>query len=82
MPGSTAQVEGRVTLVMHFEWERNGKTIPLTDYRGSARYVRPVQQRIAAEAVLRQSLVTGLTYLNTWINQEAPRSSKLATSLS
>ncbi|OUJ76348.1 hypothetical protein BXP70_02225 [Hymenobacter crusticola] len=81
LPGSKAQVEGRVVLAMHFEWERNGKTIPLTDYRGTARYVRPAQQPIETAAVLRQSLVTGLTYLNTWINQEASRSSKLATNL-
>ena len=81
LPGAASQVEGRVTLVMRVEWERNGKTIHLTDYRGAARYVRPSQQPIALESVLRQSLVTGLTYLNTWMNQEAQRNSKLATSL-
>ncbi|WP_229755127.1 hypothetical protein [Hymenobacter cavernae] len=81
VPGATGQVEGKVTLKMSFEWPRSGKMIHLTDYQGSARYVRPATQAVLVEPVLRQSLVSALNYLNTWMNQEAPRSLRLATGL-
>lgn len=81
LAGAPGMVEGRITVALGLEWERSGKTIPLTDYRGAARYRRPAGQFGVVEPTLRQALVEALKYLNTWMNQEAPRSAKLATGL-
>ncbi|WP_400193202.1 hypothetical protein [Hymenobacter sp. B81] len=79
--GAPGRVEGRVTLSMAFDWERNGRRIHLTDYRGAARYLRPAAQPGGAEPALRQALAESLGYLHHWINREVNGNAKLATSL-
>ncbi|RYU78103.1 hypothetical protein [Hymenobacter persicinus] len=76
--GAPGQVEGRVTVGMTFEWARNGQRLPLTTYRGAARYLRPARQLTVVEPTLRQALSEALNYLNTWMNQQARHNPVLA----
>ncbi|MDX5481020.1 MAG: hypothetical protein LPK07_05000 [Hymenobacteraceae bacterium] len=78
MPGEKGRVEGKVTIAMAFDTEREGEQINLVEYRGGARYIRSASQPGVAEPALRQSLAEALKYLNNWMNQEASRNEKLA----
>ncbi|GAB3505948.1 hypothetical protein GCM10027341_38340 [Spirosoma knui] len=53
----------------------------LTTYRGSANYVRPLQQTTVIEPTIRQALVASLRSLNDYMNREASQNEKLATRL-
>lgn len=80
--GAPGWANGQLSLAMSFEWQRNGRVIPLTTYTGAARYARPLNSSFAsAEPVLRQALVEALKYLNTWMTREAATNRKLATVL-
>jgi len=83
-PGAKGHVQGHVAVAMSFELQRQGEEEPvqLLSYKGGARYIRPANQLSVVEPVLRQSLADALTYLNTWMNQEASRNPKLAKGLS
>ena len=76
--GTTGQVEGRVTVAMAFDWQRNGQTVHLTDYRGAARYVRPAGQLSVVEPTLSAALGLALTHLNRWLQQAEGQNPKLA----
>lgn len=82
-PGAKGHVQGHVAVAMSFELQRQGEEEPvqLLSYKGGAKYIRPANQLSVVEPVLRQSLADALTYLNTWINQEAGRNPKLAKGL-
>ncbi|MCB2407978.1 hypothetical protein [Hymenobacter lucidus] len=80
-PGQPAQVDGRIALKMTLEWQREGETIALTDYRGAARYRRPLNQPAVVEPALRQALTEALRYCHSWVTTQAPTSLKLATGL-
>ncbi|MCB2378952.1 hypothetical protein LGH70_15230 [Hymenobacter sp. BT635] len=80
-PGQPAQVDGRVEIKMAFEWQREGKTVFLTDYYGAARYQRPLAQTAVVEPALRQALTEAVRYLHQWVQAQAPTSLKLATGL-
>ncbi|MBG8554347.1 hypothetical protein [Hymenobacter guriensis] len=75
-PGGT--IDGQITVAFSFDWQREGETVPLTQYRGGARYRRLPSQRAAVEPALRQALVGALTYFDTWMTQQAPRNVALA----
>ena len=75
------RVDGRVAVAMAFEYQRDGQTIPLVEYRGGARYDRPASQHGVVEPALRRSLADALLYLNTWIDREAGSNEKLAKAL-
>ncbi|OON67886.1 hypothetical protein B0919_16770 [Hymenobacter sp. CRA2] len=78
-PGTPGYSVGSLTLSLSFDWQRDGKVIHLTDYRGTARFARPLRSTYAsAEPVLRQALVEGLKYFDQWMNREAVLNSKLA----
>ncbi|KAA9333513.1 hypothetical protein F0P96_09840 [Hymenobacter busanensis] len=79
--GAPGRVEGRATVAMAFEWQRNGRTIPLTTYRGTARYLRPAAQPGGTEPALQQALADALRHLNAWVNREVNGNAKLATAL-
>ncbi|TGE25080.1 hypothetical protein E5K00_07740 [Hymenobacter aquaticus] len=81
VPGQPAQVEGRVEIKLAFEWQREGQTVPLTDYHGAARYRRPLAQPAVVEPALRQALTEAVRYLHQWVHTQAPTSLKLATGL-
>ncbi|RDC64934.1 hypothetical protein [Adhaeribacter pallidiroseus] len=75
------RVEGRVRIAMAFEYRRAGKPVHLVEYRGGARYGRPTGSLTVVEPTLRQALIAGLSYINTWMNQEAGKNEKLATGI-
>ncbi|WP_345070886.1 hypothetical protein [Hymenobacter fastidiosus] len=77
VPGSPGQVEGRVVVAMAFEWQRDGQTVPLTEYRNVARYGRPVGQRAVVAPTLQTALGLGLRYLNDWLIQAEGHNLKL-----
>jgi hypothetical protein len=80
--GAPGWASGRLSLVLSFDWQRDGRRVPLTTYTGAARYLRPLNSRYdAAEPVLRQALVEALKYLNGWMSREARANLKLATGL-
>lgn len=53
----------------------------LTDYWGSANYVRPLGRTAVVESTIRQALVASLRSLNEYMNKESGRNEKLAKSL-
>lgn len=76
--GPAGRVDGKVLVVLAFDIIRSGKTVHTLEYRGGARYSRPIAQFTVLEPTLRQSLTDGLQYLNTWMDREADRTEKLA----
>jgi hypothetical protein len=76
--GTNGQVDGFLMLQMAFDFERDGKRIPLVDYRGGARYSRPANSMAVVEPTIRQALTEALQYLNTWMDEEAHRTERLA----
>ncbi|AYA37633.1 hypothetical protein D3Y59_11600 [Hymenobacter oligotrophus] len=79
--GTNWLIDGKVMVHLAFEWQRNGKTIPLTSYQGGARYRRTTKQLGIIEPTLRQSLADALGNFNGWIAQAARYDEKLATGL-
>lgn len=59
----------------------NPNTTPLTTYRGSASYTRPLSQTTVIESTVRQAVVASLRMLNEYMNREAGQNEKLAKSL-
>ncbi|MFD2571252.1 hypothetical protein ACFSUS_11455 [Spirosoma soli] len=61
----------------------NGQEVStrLTTYRGSANYVRPLNQTAVIEPTIRQAIVASLRSLNEYMNREAGKNEKLAKSL-
>ena len=81
-PAPGGRVEGRVRVELAYDWLRPHDTpLPLTVYRGGARYLRPATDISTVEPALRQALVEGLRYLNTWLPQAAAHDVRLATSV-
>ena len=72
-------INGDVSLIMSFSLLRDDcDTIHLVDYNGKTKYTRsggPIQD---AEPTLRHMLENGLTYLNSWMNRQAPVNINLA----
>ncbi|QJX46402.1 hypothetical protein HMJ29_05410 [Hymenobacter taeanensis] len=74
-------VEGQISLDLAFDYQTPDRLVPLTQYRGGARYVRPAANRSPVEPALRQALANSLVYLNTWLNQAAASDVRLATAV-
>ncbi|AHJ99449.1 hypothetical protein [Hymenobacter swuensis] len=82
MPGASRQVAGQVTVRLAFDWRNSeGQTITLTEYRGGARYLRPLTNRAVVEPTLRQALLSGFTYFNQWLTQALPHDVRLASAV-
>jgi hypothetical protein len=77
-PGEGGRVEGRVWVAMEFDLQRDGQQLHLTGYSGGVRYSRDASHHAVVEPALRQSLARALEFLNTWMEEEAPRNEKLA----
>jgi hypothetical protein len=72
------RVEGRVNLVFSFNLDKGeDDRVHLADYNSSAVYNRDAAQVLNVEPTLRRLLVSGLLYVNTWINQQAETNIKL-----
>lgn len=79
--GAKGRVNGTVAVHMAFDLQREGEQVPLIEFRGGAKYIRPASQHDVVEPTLRQSLVAGLQYFNTWIDQEANRNELFAKAI-
>lgn len=80
------RVTGQFTFSVTFELlgkddAGNETSTRLTDYRGSANYVRPLGRTAVIESTIRQALVASLRNLNDYMNRESGRNEKLAKSL-
>ncbi|UYZ62633.1 hypothetical protein [Hymenobacter weizhouensis] len=80
-PAAAGQVAGRIQLHLAFDWQQPGRPVPLTEYRGGARYVRPASSLAVVEPTLRQALAGSLTYFNTWMTQAVAHDVRLATAV-
>lgn len=78
MPVAAGRVAGNISVIMSFEMEREGETVPLLQYKGGGRYERPATRNEVTEPALRQSIVEALRYLNTWMDREANINPRLA----
>lgn len=76
--GEKGVVEGRVELVLAFDLQKGDERIPLSTYKGGVRYKRSVGHYGVVEPALRKSLVSALTYINSWMEREASQNVKLA----
>ncbi|HEY8930870.1 MAG TPA: hypothetical protein VIM55_16815 [Mucilaginibacter sp.] len=74
------RVEGHVNIFFSFGIDRGEDldVLPLASYNGSAVYNRDITQTQNIEPTLRRVLVNGLSYLDTWMNQQAGTNIKLA----
>ncbi len=79
--GAKGMVDGRVAIAMEFDLLRDGEYVNLIQYKGGAKYGRSANQLSVVEPALRQSLVSSLKYLNTWMDREADVNEKLAKGL-
>ncbi|MDO6391825.1 hypothetical protein Q4E40_16935 [Pontibacter sp. BT731] len=77
-PAAAGRVAGNISVIMFFEMEREGETVPLLQYKGGGRYERPATRNEVTEPALRQSIVEALRYLNTWMDREANTNHRLA----
>ena len=80
------RVTGQFTFAVNFELLGKNDagaeaSSPLTEYRGSASYTRPLDQSGVVEQSIRQALVASLRSLNEYMNRESGRNEKLAKSL-
>lgn len=80
-PAPGGLVEGRIAVVMAFDYQTPDRAVFLTEYRGGARYMRSATDLAPVEPALRQSLAGGLSYLQAWISQAATRDVRLATAV-
>lgn len=76
--GAPGIVEGRVAIKLAYELLQGEKNIPLGTYSGGVLYKRSVGHYGVVEPALRRSLVSALTYVNDWMDREAPNNLKLA----
>lgn len=77
-PTDAGRVAGNISVVMAFEMEREGETVPLLEYKGGGRYERSASRNEVTEPAMRQSIVEALRYLNTWMDREADTNPRLA----
>lgn len=75
------RVNGVVVVHMAFDLDRDGETVPMIEFKGGAKYNRPASQHDVVEPTLRQSLVEGFRYFNTWIDQEANKNELFAKAI-
>jgi hypothetical protein len=75
------RVEGKVALSLSFDLIADPVNIHLTDYRIDTKYIRPDNQINVVEPALRESLISALKYLNSWMNNQANSNPKLANNV-
>jgi len=75
------RVLGEVSLVLSFDLEKGSESVPLTQYKSSAKYTRPLINLSSVEASLRILLKNSLSFINNWINKEEVNNPQLAKRL-
>lgn len=79
--GEAGRVNGQMIVHIAFEMQRPSGTIPLIEYKGGARYIRPASQHEVIMPTLSKALTESLRYFNTWIDREADQNELLAKAL-
>ncbi len=72
------RVLGQVNLELWFDLEKESGSVPLTLYKSSAKYTRPLTNLSIIEPAFQKVLVNSLTFINSWIKTEALVNPKLA----
>jgi len=80
------RVTGQLALTLAFDLigkddDGSETSTRLTTYRGNASYTRPLNQINVIEPTLRESIVTGLNGLNSYMGRESGKNEKLAKNL-
>ena len=75
---TTRQITGNLTAVLVFDVLRNGTRTTLTEFEGGSRFSRAPGIPDLHEALLRQTLESGLRYLDEWLALNAPVQEVLA----
>ncbi len=82
VPEGSPQATGTIRVHLAFDWQNpEGQTITLTEYRGGARYRRPLPDRAVVAPALGQALLGGLRYFNQWLTMAAAHDVRLATAV-
>jgi hypothetical protein len=79
--GDKGRVNGTVVVHIAFNLKQNTESVPLLEFKGGAKYIRPASQHNVIAPLLGQSLVEGLRYFNSWIEREKDKNELLAKSL-
>lgn len=82
VPVPNRQAAGQLTVRLAFDWKNpEGRVHTLTEYRSGARYQRPLADRTAVEAALRQNLLGAFGYLQQWLTRAVQQDARLATAV-
>jgi hypothetical protein len=82
VPATNRQAAGQLTVRLAFDWQNpEGRTVTLTEYRGGARYQRPLTNRAVVETALQQNLLGGFRYLQQWLEKGQLQDARLATAV-
>lgn len=67
------RVNGEVSLILFFDLEKETGSVPLTQYKSTAKYTRPLNNLSIVEITLQKVLGNSLTFINSWINTESSK---------
>ncbi|WP_426493440.1 hypothetical protein [Hymenobacter sp. 102] len=82
VPAANRQAAGQLTVRLAFDWQNaEGRTVTLTEYRGGARYQRPLANRAVVETALQQNLLGAFRYLQQWLEKGMRQDARLATAV-
>jgi hypothetical protein len=77
----TSSVDGQISLRLSFGLDKDYGVEPLISYPGSLRYRRSLASTASVERNLRQLLNSGLSYFDTWMDQNLSWDRRLAKSV-
>ncbi|SKB31015.1 hypothetical protein [Daejeonella lutea] len=75
------RVSGEVNLIFMFDLEKEAGSVPLTQYKSTARYTRSLTNLSIVEPTLEKVLSNSLKFLNGWLQAEKSTNPKLAKGL-
>lgn len=81
IPAGEGQVTGTISVTIRFDLFKKTGSVPLTQYKTSAKYTRPLNKTDVIEPTLRRLLGNSLRFISNWMNTEIPRNLKLATAV-
>jgi hypothetical protein len=71
-------VSGEIKLQFIFERDKDGWSVPLTNYEVAAKYIRQISNLSIVEPTLRNLLTGSMKFIDKWISDETPRNPNLA----
>jgi hypothetical protein len=72
------RVTGVASLLLIFDLDKPGGSIPLTQYKTTAKYTRALTDLSTVDPTIKKQLTNSMTFLNGWIQTESPGNPKLA----